>query len=172
MTLVEFLLARIAEDEAWAIGATETPGATHWHWVNSDTDEPVRVEPLLDEMIDYPDDGDSLRVDLRTVEELKPGLRPERPLPDFVLQGAQEIRTAVAGHIARWNPARVLAECEAKRRIVEHADTVSSMDRQIESEWGTRSSVPWDEDEGIRLLRLLALPYADHPDYDPKWAEA
>jgi hypothetical protein len=75
-------------------------------------------------------------------------------------------------HGTSWDyndPRRCLAECEAKRQIVEHADTVSSMDRQIESEWGTRSSVPWDEDEGIRLLRLLALPYADHPDYDQTW---
>jgi hypothetical protein len=72
-------------------------------------------------------------------------------------------------HIMQWDPARVLAECEAKRQIVDHAATVSSMDQQIESEWGTRGSVPWDEDEGIRLLRLLALPYADHPDYDQAW---
>jgi hypothetical protein len=98
-------------------------------------------------------------------------------LTDFLLARIAEDEACADG--LEWddgNPvhqtARVLAECEAKRQIVEHADTVSSMDRQIESEWGTRSSVPWDEDEGIRLLRLLALPYADHPDYDPKWAEA
>jgi hypothetical protein len=63
-------------------------------------------------------------------------------------------------HVARWDPARVLAECEAKRRIIDQAEQ-------------------WIEnyDEGTdpmsaATLRLLALPYADHPDYDPKWAEA
>jgi len=68
------------------------------------------------------------------------------------------------------SPARVLADVEAKRRLVEHADTVSGMDQQIEGEWGTRGSVPWNEDEGVRILRLLALPYASHPDYRQEWA--
>jgi hypothetical protein len=66
-------------------------------------------------------------------------------------------------------PDRIVAECEAKRRIVEHADVVSDMDGRIEGEWGARGSVPWGEDEGVMLLRMLALPYADHPDYRPAW---
>ncbi len=67
------------------------------------------------------------------------------------------------------SPRRVLAECDAKRRIVEHAEVVSGMDNQLEGEWGHRSSVPWDEDEGVRLLRYLALPHAEHPEYQQKW---
>ena len=51
------------------------------------------------------------------------------------------------------NPARVLAECEAKRRIVEHCD----FDHLARS--------PGDP----YVLRLLALPYADHPDYREEW---
>jgi hypothetical protein len=153
--LAEFLLARIYEDEAWALGAIETPGATHWHWMNSDTDEPVIVEPLLDEFIDYPSNGDSLRADLRTVEELKPvSWAGGRPLPDFVLQNAEEIRAAVAGHLARWDPARVLAECEAKRRIVKFAEYWLGATEGMEAEF---------------VLGSLALPYADHPDYDEAW---
>lgn len=50
--------------------------------------------------------------------------------------------------------ARVLAECEAKRRIVESA----------------RSSRTFRcEDWADEVLRLLALPYADHPDYRDEW---
>ncbi|MGZ4524215.1 MAG: DUF6221 family protein, partial [Mycobacteriaceae bacterium] len=68
--------------------------------------------------------------------------------------------TSALTHIARHDPARVLAECEAKRRIVERY-------RVCEPNY----------DEGNRLetrvldwtMRLLALPYADHPDYDPAW---
>lgn len=69
----------------------------------------------------------------------------------------------------QWSPWRVLAEVAAKRRIMDRAEVVSGMDLQIESEWGTRGSVPWDEDEGVHLLRILALPYADHPDHREEW---
>ena len=53
-------------------------------------------------------------------------------------------------HIARWNPARVLAECESKRRILEQ-----------------QQSQPGGEE--APGLRLLALPYADHRDYRDEW---
>ena len=43
-------------------------------------------------------------------------------------------------------PHRMLADVEAKRRIVELASS-----------------------PGPQALRLLALPYADHPDYRPEW---
>ncbi len=46
--------------------------------------------------------------------------------------------------VSMFSPARVLAEVAAKRRIVEH-----------ENKWG--------EDDVV--LRLLALPYAEHPTY-------
>jgi len=56
-----------------------------------------------------------------------------------------------------YDPARVLAECEAKRRIVElfpnHPDHSDG--------WGNA---------GGRVLELLALPYADHADYrEDEW---
>jgi hypothetical protein len=69
-----------------------------------------------------------------------------------------------------FSGARVLAEVEAKRRIVTLADVVSRMDNQIEGEWGIRRRVPEDEDEGIHLLRLLALPYATRDGYRAEWA--
>lgn len=57
---------------------------------------------------------------------------------------------------------RVLAECEAKRRIiaeVREADLASDAPDNIEI-----SSILARD-----LLRLLALPYADHPDYRDEW---
>ena len=78
-----------------------------------------------------------------------------------------------AEHIARHDPARVLAECEAKRRIVEHADAFAD----CEVHPGRKSETDCDEciaawrinmnDEWY--LRFLALPYADHPDYREEW---
>jgi len=68
---------------------------------------------------------------------------------------------------------RVLAECEAKRRIVEDADTYVG---EFENEdWRTNDTFTagrvagrarsWRDD----TLRLLALPYADHSDYEEGW---
>ncbi|MGC5531586.1 DUF6221 family protein [Streptomyces sp. SR-10] len=61
----------------------------------------------------------------------------------------------IAEHIVRHDPARILAEVNAKRatfhRINEHINMTGL-----------------DEIHGD-LLRLLALPYADHPDYKDDW---
>lgn len=63
--------------------------------------------------------------------------------------------TGIAEHIVRHDPARVLAEVEAKRRIVDDLAATIGGDYI-------------DDGEPVlaeHLLRLLALPYADHPDY-------
>lgn len=80
--------------------------------------------------------------------------------------------------IARFaDPARVLAECEAKRRIVaaHPRETVSGFSRDaidFPDGWcdadGTYDDMPrnhWPCD----TMRALALPYQDHPDFDPDW---
>lgn len=66
------------------------------------------------------------------------------------------------GHVMRFDPARVLAEVEAKRQIVALHEPVD------------------DEPDGFCLhcdcdswpcgtIAALALPYADHPDYREEW---
>jgi len=70
---------------------------------------------------------------------------------------------AIGSHIARHDPARVLREVEAKRRIV-----------SLERDWPYGSGDPEGAEYGWsdvmdRVLRLLALPYSDHPDYDESW---
>jgi hypothetical protein len=57
-------------------------------------------------------------------------------------------------------PAAVLADCEAKRRIV-NAWRSGFPDED-------RYSTGW-HDFHVHALCLLALPYADHPDYDEAW---
>lgn len=64
-----------------------------------------------------------------------------------------------APHIARHDPTRVLAECEAKRRVVEEARAYSP-----ELEHGDNGSWAFDV-----VIAHLAQPYAEHPDYDPAW---
>jgi hypothetical protein len=92
MELIEFLLARIAEDEAVA---------------------------------------QSIGLDPRSV---------------FRRYGGSTVRWIAAAGERPWVDARsrVLAECEAKRRIV------------TECGW-------------VTVMQLLALPYAGHPDYRQEW---
>ena len=114
--LVEFLLARIAEDEEAARAAVDqgTP-----RWAVGGGGEYVHPDPPP---------GNSYVA----TGPWGGGLGP------------------AADHIARHDPARVLAECEAKRRIVE---------------WMSA----WQQDVAVEGLRLVALPYADHPDYRDEW---
>jgi hypothetical protein len=99
MTLTEFLLARITEDEAWAgealaLSSIYAQDSLSWHWIAGH------------------DDGS---------------------------------RWMTTSH----DPARVLAECEAKRRII-------AMDFE---HYGEQQEV----------LLYLALPYVDHSDFRPEW---
>ena len=113
MTLTEFLLARIAEDEAVAKAAHPSSGDDTWIlWV-------------CDEFM----------------------------------------------HVATGED-RVLAECEAKRRIVaEHSEGVSGECGTCVGEWGNyhvgepATGKAWP----CPTLRILAQPHADHPDYREEW---
>jgi hypothetical protein len=65
-------------------------------------------------------------------------------------------------HIARHDPARVLAEVAAKRAIIdEHAPVVDGSQGR---RWFVGS-----ESQSSLTLRLLALPYADQPGYREEW---
>jgi hypothetical protein len=60
-------------------------------------------------------------------------------------------------HSARWDPARVLVECDAKRLMVE----------QLRRRWllvGPDFSVT-----ALQLACAFAHAYCDHPDYRPEW---
>jgi hypothetical protein len=66
----------------------------------------------------------------------------------------------IADHIARHDPARVLAECEAKRRIVEYGHRAAL---ETEDRFAIYGLAIAD------VLRALAQPYADHPDWREEW---
>ena len=78
-----------------------------------------------------------------------------------------------AEHAARFDPARVLAECSAKRSTVLAC-------REIRPDLGFLGArprgmadfplTPHDQHQLAAVtLALLALPYADHHDYLPEW---
>jgi hypothetical protein len=68
-------------------------------------------------------------------------------------------RLADANHIARHDPARVLADVKAKRAVVEGCAPYDDM--QVRRQTRTLAG---------NVLRALASVYADHPDYDATWA--
>ncbi len=82
--------------------------------------------------------------------------------------GADELPAGIMPHATlrhsrRWDPARVLAECEAKRRIVRDYEIAR------DAEYGDIAAAIADERTYGRFLRLFAIPYADHPDYREEW---
>ncbi|HEY9263243.1 MAG TPA: DUF6221 family protein [Mycobacterium sp.] len=65
-------------------------------------------------------------------------------------------------------PKQVLAECEAKRTIVEE---VWKYEYEIDGEWGDNRTIEEMQREGVvpAALRAMAAIWADHEDYDQRW---
>jgi hypothetical protein len=152
--LVQWLRAQLDEDERIARAASggtvvgesgswkPTPGGDEWEASRTDCDE--------DELLV------ALRPGLPRPPQVMSGLwgavvsfRPEfedpgvsSPLPQFQ-------------HAARHDPARVLREVDAKRRIL---DAYENYDREAP-----------ELDVPDSVVRLLALPYADRPGYRDDW---
>ena len=106
MTLTDFLLARIAEDEERAEFVRRQTEGTPW-------------EPFEPWLLSWHDEYDLLCIE----------------------------------------PSRALSEVESKRRIVEH---LAFLDRQTEL-------TPQEAFTALHVGQMLALPYADHPDYRDEW---
>jgi len=146
MTLVDFILARLDDDEAAARDAALTVGwdgfgdqriRSGQHWVAS-----YHVVKRVR------DDGPT---DRRTV-----------------VDGGSFAGMDTARHIARHDPARVLADIEAKRRIVALHDRAHRC--AVYTQAGDSEFCEWvPAFDACSTLQLLALPYADHPDYQPEW---
>ncbi|MEV6548040.1 DUF6221 family protein [Streptomyces sp. NPDC051597] len=105
--------------------------------------------------------------------------------PKFGEDPADANTSEVAAHIARHDPARVLREVEAKRRIVDAylPPGVSPHPGEPCINYDGQGPAEYDEFDpcvrhvianerrfhGDYMLRLLALPYADQPGYRKEW---
>jgi hypothetical protein len=173
--LAAFLHARYDEVEAWAKaasapypyaneGATTPPGGVHWEWVTGDRWEPVALDPAVDEFV-----ADGAPVWLASRETWASGSQPQWQLRATASEPIQEMRTGHAGHIARHDPARVLRDVEAKRRILDlHArreDNVAERLGFTAPDMCELCGETWP----CRTVCLLALPFADHPGYHEEW---
>jgi hypothetical protein len=65
--------------------------------------------------------------------------------------------------------ARVLAECEAKRRIVEWAGRHAHAADEKDPDPATRSFNAGAAWASYNIVRTLAAVYSDHPDYRSEW---
>lgn len=81
-----------------------------------------------------------------------------------------EFRLGDADHIARHNPARVLREVEAKRRLLaRHHRTALAVD-PYDNAHLTREECDADGDDWpCRDVRSLASIWANHPDFHAEW---
>jgi len=82
--------------------------------------------------------------------------------------GASEFTPGLTAHIARHDPARVLREVAAKRRLIERYERAVAVPESV-------SSFVRGQDSGYREACLDAIQdattvYSDHPDYRQEWA--
>jgi uncharacterized protein DUF6221 len=168
--LVAFLKAQLDAEEQAAKAATHGP----WFWADQDTsDFPQGDRELL------ADEGEWRVCDYvctwsgeDNLHRGQPGQPGHEHRVTSAVVGAWgydasgiTVADADAAHIARWDPARVLAEVQAKRLIIERCEQYAR--------WAANDDAPGFqalEAAGDHMLRLLALPYASCDGYRAEWA--
>lgn len=143
--LVEFLRARLDEDERTARASSP------WPWEeNAECDEVLSAR--------LPDDDGLVEDDLRVAE-------------GHALSNNQ-LRANVR-HIARHDPARVLAEVAAKRAILDlaaAAETHLQDYRKHVAEYSVVRQAETPRNALLMAVQRLAQVYAQHADYREEWA--
>jgi hypothetical protein len=176
VTLADFLLQRIAEDAAVARAAS---GAA---WVRKYRQKPEPPFAIERYAIAAPVEFAGQELGTQVLAFTEDDTAESRALID---------------HAVRWDPARVLAECDAKRRIVtefgSHCSDYGPPGSELRAEreaWaaeigltfqphypeeyapfcdGCAAAESADKDHA-RVLLILAQPYAAHPSFDPAWS--
>lgn len=145
--LIAFLNDRLDEDETVARAAAAAVAAERWHH-SLHMNQVVTPTPHI------------AVYDTGVFGVVKPVANWDEDGPDPLLE-----------HIARHDPARVLADVAAKREIIAlHAPFDAWAD--IPGPHGPQ--IVCRECAGARMypcptLRVLAAPYAEHPDYRQEW---
>jgi hypothetical protein len=73
----------------------------------------------------------------------------------------------------RWEPARVLADCAAKRAILAEHEPYDTEDGGVGIVCSScAGGGGFNTDWPCRTVLVVAAVYADHPDYQPEWKSA
>ncbi|OAH14623.1 DUF6221 family protein [Streptomyces jeddahensis] len=138
--LVLFLQARLTEDEHAALQAAK-PGGPYWSQQIGSGARPYHV-----------------------------GSSPDPKAPRSEPRVVDSERPRIIDHIARHDPARTLAEVEAKRQVIRLHNFSEGHECSTLDGNGDIDHCTWVmESEACTTLRLLALPYVDHSDYREEW---
>lgn len=168
MKITEFLEARIAEDEAVASTATAGP----WRWD-----------------ADFGDENDT---GLALTNDSKAEVVGAYNYHCCSFRDDPRVEPDDAVFIAHHDPARVLAECAAKRAILEQhkdwpvlverkpdfsedASDVQNMTYRVSQEIAWLTEREYVKRFGVEapttnMILALAAVYKDHPDYQQEWA--
>lgn len=143
MNMVDFLLARITEDEDTANKAAKS---INTRWMHSE-EVPAGAEWENNDGMILGSTGYGL----------------------WDCEGSNTLcmDPDATAHMALHDPARVLAECNAKRLVLKHRKRLdrTPTDGPNDGEWGMGFS-----DGNYNAVLALAAVYADHPDYNKEWA--
>lgn len=156
MGIVEFLEARLTEDEAVATAAT----GLNWRW-----------KPELGDDDDSQDQGPWLVSD-KSFELSGGGSYSENVLSTWVTGawGGLSVEDSDAAHMVRHDPARILREVAAKRELLELHYDGNPGPGDIHY-CGTCHDyyMHQAEDWPCETVRVLASTFSDHPDFNEEW---
>lgn len=173
MGIVEFLEARIAEDEAVAKAVTPGP----WEWLDDKLTTTAgqwmscRYRCIWSE----PSAVNRGPVGIPGHEHFRVNETVIDSFGDYGYESEIEISDPDAAHIAHYEPARALAEVAAKRAVI--AAEIHNL-YVIDNEWGCSHSESeirdgeCDQDGNLAtsdILRTLSCVYSDHPDFNEEW---
>lgn len=147
--LIGFIKARLDDDEGAAMDAVEQAASEHWKAMELD--------------------------DRSSADSRRPrawGVATQQQIPRRVALCRTDVPvgtpSVLAAQIARHDPARVFREVRAKHRILSQGEYVL---KEADKLAGTPAGSAAEARAAVIdfVLRALALPYADHPDYRPEW---
>lgn len=147
LTLVEFLRARLAEDEA-ACRAARKDGGGGWNLLVFERGDGAIYDDTGNPVLTYDTDPET---GLPTRHDLNP-------------LGARQ-----AAHIVRHDPDRVLAEIESKRQIVRAYDNAVTALANTEVGTAVHELMSGSVNSLRHVLQLLLMPYTAHPDFKAEW---
>ena len=80
------------------------------------------------------------------------------------------VQTADAIHVARWDPAHVLAQCAIHRAIVEEwLEALARTDAKGRPAHWSDAALSMTLRSHGRWILMLAMGHTDHPDYKREW---